>query len=257
MLRILLLTVFSISLFAKEMPLVQEMEFLIPYKKFFVIEFPFEIKDIKLSPFKYRIKNILDKKVKTPKLESKNRNGVLSTIKTKLTREKKSEPVLVTKGKNFLEIYANRFGYFQVVVWGYKKYPLLLSFKVNSKKYDTYIKFTDNETSDIVLKKSNFEKICSKLIYALYNNKKVNGYKTISGNEKLETKLKYYHIKSIIGKKFAASEFVVENNTTGAKILNEYDFIDNYKNVYAVSVENRNLKPNESAKIFIVYGVER
>ena len=101
MLKNLLLIVFSISiLVAKEMPITQTMEIVIPYREFSILEFPFDLKDLKFSPFESKkiIQNvkknndILNKKLSIPKLNKDIKTDINNMpLSIKSLKKKKNE----------------------------------------------------------------------------------------------------------------------------------------------------------------------
>lgn len=267
--------VFSGVLFSKEMPMVQEIEIKIPLKEFSVIEFPFEVKEKKFSPFVYKKKikkktkeqseiEKLTKNVSVPSIDSEQKKHKkffsVKDFQNKMKNGTKPAPAhktfSATWGKNFVQFYPYKTGKTQLVVWGYSKYPLLITVVVSSNKEatDRYIKFVDfakKENTNKSFKGISHEKICGRLIKYLYHNKTPSGYK-------LETKHQVYKsngleivlIKTLVGKRYSAAEYSIENKANEKQLLNEPEFAS--QSTYAISIENRELDRGEATRMFVV-----
>lgn len=270
MLKILVLIVFSIGLvFAKDIPMVQEIEIDIPIKKFSVIEFPFVVKEKKFSSFVYKKivkkKKDIKEKIATPKLDievpkkfSDLNKKYSSKFKKAVGIKTKSKQFKVSWGKNVAQIFPKHIGHTQLIVWGYESYPMLVTINVVDKdaKSDRYIKFIDYKKEKVAssLKSFNHEKICSKLISYLYKNKTPKGYKLSTSDENYTVEdYQLSLIKSISNKKYTALEYKIINTSDEKLLLNEPMFASSDKNiVYAVSIENRELNSKEATRLFIV-----
>ena len=253
--RIFILIAFSVFACAKEMPIMQNIEIYIPYREFFIAEFPFEIKDKKFSPFIYKAEvkkeDPLKNKVKLPGLEKKKKK------KKNLFFLSRQKPFKATSGKNFVQIYPTKVGKTELTIWGYRKFPLMITFVVTKNKEiaDKYIKFIDYEAENETFKSSTHEKICKKLIYNLYNNITPRGYKNVSVYKKTDKGgLEMILIRELRGKRYRAMEFNIKNKKDKTIKLNEPMFAS--EDVYAVTIENRVLKPSEATRIFIVSRME-
>ena len=276
--KILALIVFSLTavgvLSAKEIPIIQAIEIKIPLKEFSVLEFPFEVKEKKFSPFVYKKKikkkskefDPLKQKVSIPSTEQGTNNKKffsLNQFKKKngtTTTKQTSKAFASTWGKNFVQFYPYKIGKTQLIVWGYSKYPLLITIMVSSDKKDTdtYLKFVDyqkKESRNASLKGISHEKICSKLIQFLYHNKTPSGYKTETYHQVYHSNtLKFVLIKTLIGKRYSALEYSVENTSKETQRLNEPMFAS--KSTYAISIENRELEPGEATRMFVITPTE-
>jgi len=276
MLKILALIVSSVIttsvLCAKEIPIVQEIEIKIPLKEFSVVEFPFEVKEKKFSPFIYkkRIKkekkqfNPLENHISIPDIEKEKKQQKkffsINDIKKRKAQQnknaRKNSSFSATWGKNFVQFYPHKIGKTQLIVWGYSKYPMLITINVSDKKQDTdtYLKFVDfqkKQERDVDFKGISHEKICSKLIKYLYHNKTPSGYKLETHHQAYKTNtLKFILIKTLIGKRYSALEYSIENISSEFQRLNEPMFAS--KDTYAISIENRDLKPNEATRMFVI-----
>ena len=270
MLRILVLIVFSLLSIAtaKVMPIVQNLEIYIPVKELSVIEFPFLVKEKRFTPFVYKvkIKKIEDKNdplkaaIKLPSVPVKKKYTIRKPVSVKnlFTKKKKTnnKALSVTWGKNFAQFYPRYEGSTEVIIWGYKKYPILIKLIAtkDKKKVNRYIKFVDYDKDFKV--KNNFkdishEKICSRLIYLLYNNKTPGGFKLESTQKEYKSdNFDFILIKSLVGKYYSASEYKITNISNKKIKLNEPMFASAY--TYAISIVNRDLGPGETTKMFVV-----
>jgi len=277
MLKILVQIVFSFvivsSVGAREIPMVQNIKITIPFKSLSVIEFPFEIKDKRFTPFEYKKKkkkkgsksgevNPLEDEISLPQsqkpspITSIRSNNTKNGAKGKGT--KKITNFSVSWGKNFLQIFPKKIGTTQLIVWGYRKYPMLITLEVSNdkKKYQSYVKFTDFELEQDklakkTLKKMSHEKSCSRLIYHLYNDKVPTGYKLETVDEEYKDQNFVAVLsKQLVGKYYTAKEYRLQNMSDKSVILNEPMFSS--EKTYAVTIENRKLKAHESTRLFIV-----
>jgi len=286
MLRILVPIVSSLilssSLYAIEIPIVQNLEVTIPLKELSVIEFPFEVKVKNFTPFVYKKKKTIQKdvekkdfdplkdSVKLPQVKdltplsnirnmrdikkkiTANKNAVVNTLKGK------SKKFSVSWGKNFVQFLPKKEGSTQLIVWGYEKFPIIIKIIISNDKElsNSYIKFVDYEADNKKitkksLKNTSHEKVCSRLIKSLYNHKVPSGYKTVIKVQEYNSKsLEVSFVKSIVGKYYTASEYRVLNIADTALSLNEPMF--STANNYAISIENRDLKENEATRMFVV-----
>ncbi|WP_188109399.1 TraK domain-containing protein [Sulfurimonas indica] len=255
---------------AKDIPMVQTIEIKIPLKEFSVLEFPFEVKEKRFSPFVYKKKikkktkkfNPLKEKVSIPNANQGTNNKKffsLNQFKKKNgteTNKPKNKAFASTWGKNFVQFYPYKIGKTQLIVWGYSKYPLLITIVVSADKKDTdtYLKFVDyqeRENKNTSLKGISHEKICSKLIQYLYHNKTPSGYKIETHHQVYNSNsLKFVLIKTLIGKRYSALEYSVENISESTQRLNEPMFAS--KNTYAISIENRELESGEATRMFVI-----
>lgn len=267
MLRILVLIAFSLfSLcYAKIVPLVQNLVIYIPVKELSVVEFPFLIKEKSFTPFIYKVKlhkikdsnNPLKAAVKLPKISSSNNFNVSPpVIKNIFTKKKNKKPLSATWGKNFVQFYPRYAGNTEVIIWGYRKYPILLKIIAtkNKKIANRYIKFIDYDKrfkTNQNFQDLSHEKICSRLIYLLYNNKTPSGFKIESQHKEYKNKnFNFILIKSIIGRYYSATEYKITNISNKKITLNEPMFASVY--TYAISIVNRELNPGETTKMFVV-----
>ncbi len=265
-------SLFSNILFAKDMPISNKLKITIPYKSFVAFEFPFEIKDKDITPFVYVKKKVKSKKVKKnydeykkPSLNKTTNNDTLNLPKTptKIQKKiiqkqkvKKIPPLSITVGKNIIKIYARELGHTELIIWGYKAYPIMLELEVvqNDKYANKYIKFLDyktNENKAEIFESTYHERVLTKLIYALYNNKTPTGYKLKEDTKVFQLDFfKLVLIKELVGKRYIASEYLVANNSD--KTLNLYEEMFSADGVYAISFENNNLNKHSNTRMFVV-----
>ena len=296
MLKHLALIAFSTLLMAKDVPMMQELEITLSTNNFNVIEFPFKIKDKKLSAFIYKKKKSVKSKKEDAK-ENKNINhakeveevekdplaGVKLPKSILAYRKKKEQQKLkntstssngsvaatstisanlkIEAGDNFLQLFAKRNGKVKMVVYGYRSYPMLLTinFTDSLEKSDRFIRFTDivkSQKSD-KYKGLSHDKICTKLVYDLYHNKVPSGYKTSTPYERyiFDDKLELILTKKLVGSSYSGLEYKVTNISKETYTINESDFAS--MSVYAASIVNKKLKPNETTRVFIVTSTQR
>lgn len=275
MLKILVQIVFSLTLignlYAIDIPIVQEMKIVIPLNKMSVIEFPFEVKKKSFTPFEYRrIKGKKENKkeidplkdeIALPEVKKLSPIGSIKQygkkIKNKISKKTTSRKnITVTWGKNFVQFYPRKLGKTQLLLWGYKKFPMMLTIEIskNEESYNSYIKFIDPEQKyhqKRSLKSDSHEKTVRMLIRDLYNNKITSGYE-------LERKEVHYideiylieEKKALVGKYYTATEYIIKNISKTKTLLNEPMFAS--KNTYGISFENRKLYSGETTRMFIV-----
>jgi len=129
----------------------------------------------------------------------------------------------------------------------------------NKEISNKYIKFFDiqetfNQHNEF--KNLKHENICVKIIQKMYNNKVPGGFKLVSPyNEYIQDNLKLVLIKEVIGKFYVGLEYKITNLLNENRLLSEEMF--GGKQVYAVSIENRNLKPNETTRLFLVINASK
>jgi len=269
MLKILVQTVFSLvligsALVAKDIPLVRNIDIYIPYKEFSVIEFPFKIKGYAFTPFVYKAE-IKDKKIgldptyKTPSLKkapSSIPQKVIKATKNKLKAKKHATPINVAKGNNFFRLYPKKIGKTELLVWGYKEYPVMIKLHVTKDvtKYDKQIKFLDYSIKEAKAKKfesSSHDRVVIKITKALYLKTLPQGYKNRSlHTEYISNDLHVELTKTIIGKRYKGEEYILTNNNSDTVTLMPEMFEG--KGIYGVTFINNILTPKSSTRVFIV-----
>jgi len=271
MLKILVQTVFSLFLISsmlvsKEIPLVKNIDIYVPYKEFSVIEFPFKIKGYAFTPFVYKAK-VKDKKkdlaptYTSPSLEkmpSSASEKLKRSVKSKLAAKKPSTPIDVAKGNNFFRLYPKKIGKTELLVWGYKEYPVMIKLHVtkDATKYDKQIKFLDYSIKESKAEKfesSGHDRVVIKITKALFLNKLPQGYKNLSlHKEYISNNLHVKLTKTITGKKYKGEEYVLTNNSPDTITLVAEMF--EREGIYGVTFINNILVPESSTRVFIVRG---
>lgn len=269
MLKILVQTVFSLVLIssvllAKDIPLVKNIDIYVPYKEFSVIEFPFKIKGYAFTPFVYKAK-VEDKKTEldptyaTPSLEntpSSTSEKVIRATKNKLATRKPETPIDIAKGDNFFRLYPKKIGKTELLVWGYKEYPVMINLHVTKDvmKYDKQIKFLDysiKETEAEKLESTGHDRVIIKITKALFLNTLPQGYKNRSlHKEYISNDLHVKLTKTITGKRYKGEEYILTNKHSDTVTLVAEMFEG--KGIYSVTFINNILVPKSSTRVFIV-----
>jgi hypothetical protein len=260
------LIIVAVTSVAKDIPMVKEIGISVPYKEFSVIEFPFKVKDFSFTPFKYMqkkkvgSKKDVDPTYAVPSLNNKTsaKAKVAERLKKRLAlkKAKASSPINVVRGVNFFRLYPKKVGNTELIVWGYKDYPVMIELHVTKdvEKADKLIKFIDPQ---IDIKNANtfesayHDKVVIAITKALYNNALPRGYK--ENTVKKEFYSNGLHIvltKQFLGKRYMGEEYIVENQDSKTIILDSEMFEKN--GIYGVTFINNVLTPGKSTKLFIV-----
>jgi hypothetical protein len=255
------LLVFSLlesSVFAKEVPINKVVKVVIPIGVPSIIEFPFEIKAVKATSFIYKMKITEKLSALQPLSMNSNDKNSSSTKKNNGANKfmKSNRPILISRTKKVITITPKKEGKMSLIIWGYK-YPIILDIRTRLMKtdgYDRYIQFVDYSQDEKKAQKfeaTEHEKVITKLIRYIYNNKIPQGYRYEAGTLDYTTNgIRLIQIKSLIGYNYRAEEWIVQNKTDKTIILYPEMFYTN--GVYAISFENNKLKPNEKIRMFIV-----
>lgn len=248
-------------LFAKEVPIVKQIEIKLPYKEFSVIEFPFEIKAHDFTPFVSKV--YIDTKQSTPKddfavpkMKGQAEQLNKKPAPKKITTIKKSNPMDVGAGKNFIKIYPRKTGSTELLIWGYKDYPIMLKIEiVDSNEADKYIKFIDYDRKTDLAEKyesAPHDRIIINLTKALYNNNVPSGY-TLSTNKRevFGSGLKLVLTKQIDGKLYTGQEYMIENTSNKNTVLDTSMF-RGQDGIYSITFSNDFIKPSEKTRMFVV-----
>jgi len=269
MLKILVQIVFSIILFgssliAKNIPLVKNIDIYIPYKEFSVIEFPFEIKGYAFTPFTYKIeikneKKELDPTYSTPSLDktpSSVSQKLKKLTKSKLAAKQHSSPINVARGNNFFRFYPKRVGKTELLVWGYKKFPVMIKLHITKDptKYDRQIKFLDYSANEKVaenFESASHDRVIIKITKALFANTLPGGYRNFSSHkEYISNNLNMQLVRTIIGKRYKGEEYILTN--IGSDTVNLEAQMFEGKGIYGITFINNILTPKKSTKVFVV-----
>ena len=219
-----------------------------------IIEFPFDIKAVKATSFIYKVKITEELSALTP-MSAPNSSNTVKVKKNKNTTTF-TRPIIISRTKRVITITPKKEGRMSLIIWGYK-YPIILDIRtrlINTNQYDRYITFLDysqDKQKAIQFESTSHEKVITKLIKYIYNNKVPQGYQYEAGTLDYKTNgIRLIQIKSLIGNRYRAEEWIVENDTNNSIILYPEMFYN--KNIYAISFDNNKLKSGERVKMFIV-----
>jgi len=264
------LLIFVTSSVAKDVPLVKNIDIYIPYKEFSVIEFPFEVKGYDFTPFVYtksigikKDKSIDPTSYKAPSLQPSvkslsNRKKVTKLVKQRLAmkKAKNSSPINVAKGKNLFRLYPKKVGKTELLVWGYKKFPIMINLIITKDvtKANKLISFID--LSQDLKKAEDFEstyhdRVIVKITKALYANSLPRGYKEeITKKEFFSNTLHVVLIKRYLGRRYMGEEYIVINKNDKTISLDSKMFEGN--GIYGITFINNILSPGSSTRVFVV-----
>lgn len=223
---VLLSLLLSVSLFGKDVPIVESLALSVSASDKSVIEFPFKITSMSAEDF------VADKS------GAQNSYGAPE----------------IKKGDNVLEITGGSAGSVKTIVWGYD-HPIFLDIKVEQGG-EKYYKFTDpiGKNSDVQNFETNaHEDVVVDLTVAAFNEKIPKGYqsrtKSIkggSGNVSWAMQMEY------VGDRYSVQSWKVTNNGKEEIELYEEMFASEKNKIYGISIEAPKLKPNEATRVFIV-----
>lgn len=260
--KIAIILSLCLSLLALDIPLQTIVEIQIPIGNFTVLDFPFDIKGVSKATFipKYHIKRMQDKEsLEDTSLPPLKNDSFLPPPKKNKKKNQKKRPssVVVKRGKNTLTIFPKRFGTLNLIVWGYK-YPVLIKFKVIKGDGDRYFRFLDTDVKKSYAEEFEavpHEKVITKLIRYLFNNKTPKGYDNIVSPQEYEKSgLHFTFVRSIRGKRYKGDEWIVQNISD--KTIKLYEEMFYAHGVYAVALENDVIKPLEKVRLFIVSSLD-
>lgn len=264
------LLIFATATVAKEVPLVKNINIYIPYKEFSVIEFPFKIKGYDFTPFVYtkEVKTKKDTSVdptsyKAPSLPSSKKN-VSNRAKVKrlvqqrlaLKKAKAGSPINVAKGKNLFRLYPKKVGKTELLVWGYKKFPIMINLIITkditkANKLISFIDLSQNLKKAGDFESSYHDKVVIKITNALYNNSLPRGYKEdVIKKEYFSNSIHIVLIKRYLGRRYMGEEYILTNKSGKTISLNSEMFEN--KGIYGVTFINNVLSPGGSTRVFIV-----
>lgn len=255
------------ALSALDMPIMNKQEVYLENGRFTVLEFPFEIKKTINSGFLAESSKSQTKEnpeIDSVKLPEENKASAKTKAKGKAEKGatgSTGKPVEIKQGKRSLTLLPKMHGTFELVVWGYKKYPMMFTFHVvdNESEEDTpyyynFLDYDDDEEKAQTYEKTAHEKVIVQLVRSIYNNKLPTGYKNIGYTQKFTEaggQLSYKLNRSYVGSRYRVDEWLIENRSQekGIKLYEEMFYSEG---VYGISFENDLLKPKEQARMFIV-----
>jgi hypothetical protein len=267
--KIILCMMFAVSLiFARKIPITNTLELEISNKDFTILDFPFKIQKLTASKFivaKDEVKklkeNTLLNDTKVPTVDINN-PVIKPRNHTKIMQQNSKSGgkfyLDIKKGVNNLTIFPKKKGNFELIVWGYEKFPIILYIKVvNKRNLDNYLKFSSPIIKKNVVDKfeaNPHEKIIQALIKSMYNNHIINGYKMkVNGYRPIITNgLKLKLNRTMIGNRYQVEEWYIRNLTN--KTVRLYPQMFYRRSIYGISFENNLLEPKKATRIFVVRG---
>lgn len=198
LIKIFFLTLISYtSLFSKEVPLLKVVSVNIPVGEYSVLDFPFEIVTLKAKTFKY--KRNKTQLMSMPSNQSTQliptKDGITLSKKNdntgnKISSGSKSKPgknVLgLEKGKNVIVFRPKHKGSTELIIWGYKDFPIMLKINVtdiaDSDKHIKFVKILDDRKDVENFESKPHEKIIELITRHLYDESyksKPAGYESI------------------------------------------------------------------------------
>ena len=247
-------SIVGVTLNALDLPIQQKYDITIENGAFTVFEFPFTVKKPLTSGF------LIDANSTEIKEMNKRNTKVIVDPRTKRQVTKKAKIIQIKQGKKTLTFLPKARGEFQLIVWGYKKFPLMFNIKVmdslqkKDSGFESHYNFLDYSENEKLAKKFEFdphEKVIVKLIRSIYNKKLPPGYKSTRDARKFSDDIFDYTLNfSFIGKKYVVDEWLLKNKTNQEIKLYEELFLKD--GVYAVSFENDISSPHLITRMFLV-----
>lgn len=272
----ILISIGAIALSAKDIPISSSMTITIPVGEFSVLEFPFELKgEPQFSSFKYEelvnkrdeAQQEVEEQVTLPtskpsnpgtdKQESTKNNAKKDVVKTKQNNADKSKPLDVKFGNNSVQIFSKIEGSVELIVWGYK-HPIMIHViaSENANASDKYYSFIDSKKDAkkaVSFESFPHEKVITRLIYGMYNNKKPIGYKKKSSEYmSAYDDMKFVAEYELIGENYLARSGYLINEGSNKKIDQSKILMED-KNIYALTVLSDFLKTNTKTRAYIIY----
>ncbi len=254
--KLVIFILFITSLSAKDIPITQEMELMIPVGQFSVVEFPFKITSKNITSFMGAIEksdgNIVreDKILEEPivKKDIKENTG-----KEKNPKKSKEEDISIVQNVNSFTFFPKKAGAMKLVIWGYD-HPILLSIKAVAKDgFSSYRLITPlSKSSDVMqIEQNTHEQVINTLMVHLFNQTQPKGYKNSTRDENyksngFELKLN----REMLGKSYLAQEWLLTNTNEKEAIIHEESFYQ--KGIYAVAVESDKVGHKENVRVFII-----
>lgn len=259
--RLIILSAFSlfaVAVSAKQIPITQEAEIVVPVGQFSVVEFPFEISGKNITTFMTKIKVIKEKKVDSvdnlnDDLLNSGANTTESKKKTVESKGKGLKNISIVQNVNSFTFFPKKEGVLKMVVWGYD-HPILLTIKAESKNgFGLYQFVQPLSKSSIVAEteQGSHEELVNMLMVHLFNQTLPKGYKSSSkdvfhSSNGFEIRLN----REVFGKKYLGQEWILTNVSNANQKLHEESFYEN--GVYGVSLEDNKVDKSESVRVFIV-----
>lgn len=251
----------AINIIAKEIPITQEAELIVPVGEFSVVEFPFKISSKNITSFmteKKIIKEEENSKAINDDLLAKNEplkeaTAPASTPSPKKNKENELKDISIVQNINSFTFFPKKAGILKIVVWGYDT-PILLTIKAEVKNgFGHYQFILPQSKSDLVAKteQGSHEEVVNMIMTNLFNQTLPKGYKSSSKDaifksDGFEIRLN----RELYGKKYIGQEWILKNEKNESSNIHEETFYE--KGVYGVSLETNFIKNGESIRVFIV-----
>jgi hypothetical protein len=246
--------------FGIELPVTHTSKIIIKKGEFSTISFPFEITHIEKSPFLSKVSLpgdvSADSIINTEALL--NANSLPQPKKAGAKKAPKSASIRMKKSKRSLSLYPLKIGNTQLVVYGNGKFPMHVHIIVRNKAGADHFAFKnfgktnkfDQEISTRFEMVSH-EKVISKLIKHVYNNKVPKGFTQSYVSKTYKRKgMRFKLKKKLVGSNYQVNEWIVKNTASGKVTLYEEMFYQ--EGVYAITFENNVLKKGEATRMFVV-----
>ncbi len=212
-------------------------------KEYTTFEFPFEISEVSrtavmpLNNMQYVSENVIS----LPGADGNNSGSLQNS----------NGGYVFERGKNTITLFGQISGNIDMVVWGAGK---IVQFRVmmGDKGYPNY-RFKDFDAqAEKELQSNDHVSIICNLVKSLRNNSVLDGYKrVILEKEEKYKSLKLKRVQILMGKKYYAEEWDVEN--IGSEVITQLYRESFLKTgIYGVWLLSRSLKPSERTRLFIV-----
>jgi hypothetical protein len=268
------------SLSAKDVYIAKKVTIEIPKKDYSVIRFPFKVTNIQLGAFSY----LKEKGAPTPKAIKNNGVQKITLSKKGANNKKVSTPsnnmLNIKKIDNILTFRPKAKGDVEIIVWGYKDYPIILKIKVvdYGDVNLNFINEVDRRADVLDFEASPHEKILERITRFLHNseaNPKPRGYDNIVRKEIYDVGIKDRDgltfarvrvslLREIVGKTYTGQEWNVNvvgefDNENGDEVLipegfelTLYEEMFDSQGVFSVSLETNNITKEHGTRVMIV-----
>lgn len=254
------LCLFLASAFGLDVPINHSIGLNAKLGEYTIIEFPFAIKGVNSASFIPKFKETKDgDSVLLSMVEGDTKKETVIDEKTGKERDvikkvnKNKRYVSIKRGHNTLTLYPKKYGTLKLIVWG-GEYPIVLNIESQTDAVSTYYKMVSPEIKKGVAKKFesvSHEKVITKMIKYMFNNKTPGGFEYRAGNKEFE--LNHIHFVQnflYVGPSYTGETYIVENMTADDVTLYEEMFYSS--TVYAVALEDNVLNPKEKTRLFLV-----
>jgi hypothetical protein len=261
-----ILNVLCVSILAMDLPVAETTRLEVGRGQFTTITFPFDIAHIEKSPFvtKATIPANASPDAVIDSQALLNASALPQPAgKKKGKSVSKSKNITMKKDRRSISIYPYKLGSTELVVMGHKKFDMHIKIIVKEKAGADHFNFKDFTSRDTVdvAKSSRFEmvpheKVISKLIKYVYNNKTPPGFTVTRMSKTYHRKgMRFKLHKKVVGEKYQANEWIIKNTGKGTVTLYEEMFyIDG---IYAITFDNNVLKRGESTRMIVVQRKDR